>query len=115
MEILHALLFFAFVLSGFSISMYEGFTVRKGWSLDANFKKQGRWLGLYGNVILLGGIIVSFFEFRWWVVLVGALLAWFLSGFFILFLKRHAPITVMLLSIISLVGIIIYKIFVADI
>lgn len=115
METLHGLLYFTLLFSGFGITMYKGFALREGWQIAARFENDGSLLKIFGRICFLGGIIEAFFEFRWWVVILGAFLAWALAGVLLMLLKERAQLTGLLLSIISFIGIFVYQIFLANV
>ena len=114
MEFLHGLLYFTLVLSGFGIVMYKDLALQRGWRIGTNFLNDAHWIKIFGVMCSFGGIIEAFFEFRWWIVLLGAFIAWTLAGYLLLLLKVYSQLTVLFLSIISFIGIIIYQILVAN-
>lgn len=103
-------LYLSFLTFSLCMLSYDGMANKYGWSKGSKINT----ITLIGGILFFGGIIESFFEFKWWIVLIGIIISQILGSTFTSILKNKTQIVAPILTIVSLIGIIIYQTIIAN-
>lgn len=103
-------LYLSFLTFSLCMLSYDGMANKYGWSKGSKIDM----ITFIGGILFFGGIIESFFEFKWWIVLIGFFASQIFGATFTSILKNKTQIVAPVLTIVSLIGIVVYKTIIAN-
>jgi len=99
-----SIVFLIVFTSGVISFSYEGFANQKGWPIGKLFVNNGTgYLSIIGFLSAISIFITSFFFIKWYIVLLGAIIGWFLSAILTFIFKTYVQYLVLILYILSIV------------
>lgn len=87
--------------TGMTIISYKNYAFKSGWPIGTMFVSDSSIVKIIGLLSIVGSFIVSFFFIKWYIVLIGLLISWLLSGFITALLRKHTQIFSVFLFILS--------------
>jgi hypothetical protein len=93
-------IFFLLLLtSGITIISYKGYAEPRGWPIGTMFESDGSIIKIIGIVAIIGSAIAAFFFVKWYLVLIGILAGWLISGALTAVFRQHTQILSVLMFI----------------
>lgn len=78
--------------AGVTIISYKGYAYKKGWPIGTLFESDNSIIKVIGLLAIFGSAVASFFYIKWYVVLLGLVIGWLLSGAISAILRKHTQI-----------------------
>ena len=66
--------------AGVTIISYKGYATKKGWAIGTMYYSDSSILKIIGMLSIASSFIAAFFFVKWYIVLIGAIVGWLLSG-----------------------------------
>lgn len=101
------LFFLTIYTSGVTIISYKGYAQKKGWPIGEMFESDSSIIKIIGLLATWGSAIAAFFFIKWYLVLIGLIGGWLLSGFISAIFTKNTQILSLVLFIISWIFLII--------
>ncbi|NLK93431.1 MAG: hypothetical protein GX273_10035 [Bacteroidales bacterium] len=101
------LFFLTMYTSGVTIISYKGYAHKKGWPIGTMFESDSSIIKIIGLLAIFGSAISAFFFIKWYMVLIGLIGGWFLSGLISAIFTKNTQILSLVLFIVSWIFLII--------
>ncbi|WP_152538689.1 hypothetical protein [Aquimarina macrocephali] len=95
-------------ISGLMITTYKDYARKKGWAIGEYFDSDSSILRILGTISFLGSFIAGFFHFKWYFVVIGAVVGWIISLLITNIMKTNSQWISTLLLVIGFVLLVIY-------
>jgi hypothetical protein len=88
---------------GFVMTSYREYAISKSWPIGKLFSNQLSFFWTVGFLSIVTSFVTAFFYEQWYMVLIGAVIGWLLSGAFVAIFRRHSQWIVALLWVLSFI------------
>ena len=99
--------FLTLYTSGVTIISYKSYAHKKGWPIGTMFESDISIIKIIGLLAIFGSAISAFFFIKWYLVLLGLIGGWLLSGWISAIFTKHTQIFSLILFIVSWIFLII--------
>lgn len=72
--------FLTLFTAGITIISYKGYAVQKGWPIGSMYYSDSSILKIIAMLSMLSSFIIAFFYIKWYFVVGGSLVSWWISG-----------------------------------
>ena len=95
------LFFLLLYTSGVTIISYSSYARKRGWPVGKMFDSDSSIIKIIGMLAIFGSAIAAFFFIKWYLVLIGLVGGWLLSGAISALFTRHTQILSVVLFLVS--------------